>query len=632
MKWWKRLGERRRYLLSAMIFLIIMALGLMWFLEYRYFINSAFRTWSFAIGSPIPFLFNALLLFLAMMIIWAIVGKPGTAVGITWALIIVITYIHINKFYARGVPLLPEDFQLTDQTATLTKFVHFWSLAKMFIAVGIVTALTIGFNRIIAPKFGLVYKSKSKELSRKKLITQRLVIVAIAGLSLFGLTDFVRHNKGGRYEDIPFLGTHFTAWNQNKNYDDNGAILGFLYNLQKLKLETPEGYAENRIKDVKARYAAEAKKKNKTRKNPKNEDVSVVIILNESFYDPDTTFQGLKITDYYPYTGGEVLPVLHGLQKKNPSGQMYSLDYGGGTANIEFEALTGMTNYWIQAVPYTALLPKAGEVPSIANWLKQSEYQTTAIHPFTGGMYKRDIAIKHEGFDTFITSSEMDYTEHDGQSEYINDRSAYKQTLKALQEGSERQLISLTTMQNHTPYNPLNYDHTQFTIEVNDSDKDDNQRQERAEDLAIYYQSLHNSDQYLGEFIEEIDKMDKKVVVLFYGDHAAGLYSETNGSSIKNERDLSRVTPYFMHANYDAWTDDEKALPTTTPNCLVNTMLNKLNWQKSALYYLLDNVCEVEPILAETYLEESGLSGESVLEDYKLVTYDELGGRKYWSE
>ncbi|MCQ2571128.1 MAG: LTA synthase family protein, partial [Candidatus Saccharibacteria bacterium] len=336
-------------------------------------------------------------------------------------------------------------------------------------------------------------------------------------------------------------------------------------------------------------------------------------------------FQGKKFSDYYKIEGGDVLPELHKLQKKTSSGLMYSLDYGGGTANIEFEALTSLTNLWTNTVPYTALLPKAGEVPSIASMLKKQNYSTSAIHPFNGGMYKRNIALKNEGFDEFTTELEMDYKEHEGDSEYINDQSAYKQTLKALKDSDENQVIGLITMQNHTPYNESTYKEHKFKV-TGSKEIDEG----RTQSIETYLQTLHESDKYLGEFIGELEKLDKKVVVLYFGDHSAGLFDITNDSNEKEVRDLSRVTPYFIWANYDAGLSASKKLPTTTPNCMVNTMLNRLQWKKDPLYYLLDDVCSTEPILAATYLDEDNFKLTETLQDYQLLTYDILGGERYW--
>ena len=620
----KPLNNKQRYVVSSLLFLGVAAIVLTWFLEYRYFLNDMFRVWSFTIGSPLVFFFNAFILWLIMVFVWGLVGSPTITVGGTWVFIIILTYIHINKYYSRQTPILPEDFQLASEAHSLTKFVDPDSIVRLIIAIILVIALMVLFRRYVANRLNLVRNWKTDGFVQKNAIWMRLLIVVLAGGAFYVSTEFIRHHDGMRYEDIPVLGTHFTAWNQNRNYDDNGFILGFLYNFQKLKLDEPDIYSKDKIISIKNKYEAVAEEKNMNRKDVADNDVNVVIVLNESFYDPSVEFNGEKFEKYYPHTGGEILPNLRKIQQQYPSGLMYSLDYGGGTANIEFEALTGLTNYWTNTVPYTALIPKAGQIPSVAQMLKKNGYTTTAIHPFNGGMYKRNISLANEGFDTFITENEMDYKEHDGNSEYINDRSAYRQTLKVLKEGSGKQMIGLITMQNHTPYNADIYENTQFAVTNKGIDE------QKKSDISIYYQALHNSDQYLGEFIDELDKIDKKVVVLFFGDHSAGLFDDVNLHIDKNVRDLSRITPYFIYSNYDSGFRGKRSLATTTPNCMVNTMLNGLNWKKDSLYYLVDEVCINEPILTSAYLEGRQTGMPTVLDEYELVTYDILGGKKYW--
>lgn len=621
----KTWNKKARFVSVSLIFLAVFAIILTWFLEYRYFINDFSRAWDFVFGSPAVFFFSAFLLWLILVFFWALTGRPILSVGIVFTIIAVMTYIHISKFNSRGYPLLPEDFQLAGEATTLTKFVDIWSIIRLIIAIIIVCVLLAVFAHYCGEKYYLRYRGEKRQnFFFRHLLIIRGIFLAGSVFVFMSSTVFVRHNLGVRYEDI-FLGTRFTAWNQNRNYDENGFILGFLYNFQKLNLGAPEGYSEERIANVKEKYTIIAESENKKRKDPSKEKTSVVVILNESFYDPDVSFQGKKFSDYYKVSGGEVMPELHAIQKRAPHGLMYSLDYGGGTANIEFEALTSLTNFWTNTVPYTALIPKAGKVPSIASMLGKQDFSTIAIHPFNGGMYKRNIVLKNEGFSNFTTEIEMDYKDHDGNSEYINDRSAYQQVLKTLRESDDSQVIGLITMQNHTPYHESNYDHYDFGVE-SDPELPDN----RKISIPTYLQTLHESDKYLGEFIREIDKLDENVVVLFFGDHSAGLFDNVNNSEDKEVRDLVRVTPYFIYANYDAGLKANTTLPTTTPNCMSNTLLNKLSWQKDPIYYLVDDACREQPILATNFLDGKEFELTETLQDYQLLTYDILGGERYW--
>ncbi len=621
--------DRQKYCICSLLFLMVGAILLTWFLEYRYFVHDMWRTWNFIFSNPRPFLFNSLLMYLLLCVIWGLVGSAGTTVGASWVFLTILSYIHIAKYNSRGTPLLPEDFQLASEAHSLSKFVSIWTIVRLLLAIAIVITLTILFNKKLARRLHLTRPKRASNFVQKYCLGIRLAVLVIGMLGFYRASDFARHNDGSRYQDI-FLGTRFTAWNQNRNYDENGFILGFLYNLQKLQLEEPNGYDEAIISQIEKKYTKIASEKNTERAAIGDQNVSVVIILNESFFDPDFSFNGKSFTDYYPHDGGEVAPNLHRIQSQYPSGMMYTLDYGGGTANIEFETFTGLTNYWVNTVPYTALIPKSGKTPSIASMLKDEGYTTTAIHPFNGGMYKRNIALKNEGFDEFITELEMDFDEHDGNSEYINDRSAYQQVLKTLREGGDKQVVGLITMQNHTPYNYENYETHNFNLLDNEytTQLDESKRRE----IETYMQTIHSSDEYLGEFISELDQLEKKVVVLFYGDHSPGVYSLTNEHEEKEVRDLSRITPYFFYANYDAGFKNND-LPTTSPNCMINTMLNELGWQKNSRYYLLDDVCSAEPILAQTWVDGREFEDNAeLMRSYELLTYDILGGKKYWHD
>jgi len=622
---WLDFSSRKKYLFFAMVFLVLMAVALTWFLQYRYFINNSGAAWDFFFKRPLVFWYNALLMLVMLVFLTGLTRRPVVAAGVMWALIIALTFAHINKFNVRGFPLLPEDFALASEAASLVMFINMNALIRTAIAVVLVIGLTILVNRWVTRQFDL--KRRRKEYKywwrRWAMISRVLMVVVSVGLFV-QLTDFVRNHSGQKYEDIGWLNTQLVAWNQVRNYNFNGFILGFLYNMSKFELVEPEGYSEAKIAAIAKKYRKQAAIENVERVDLFEEDINVVIILNESFMDPAISYGGYSFRDYYPYEGGELLPTWRRMQAKYPSGYMYSIDYGGGTANIELEVITGLTNYWANTVPYTELIPRAGEIESLAWFLKDNGYRTTAIHPFNGAMYKRNIALRHFGYEQFITELEMGYAEKEGRSEYINDRSAYKELLDELNNSKRNQLITLITMQNHLPFHHDLYEETQFRI--TNMEIDEGKRKE----LETYYQMLHNSDRYLGEFLAELDGLEKKVVVLFFGDHAAGIFAQTNDSEIKEIRNLTRLMPYFVYTNYKAPGVKRKELPVTTPNCLGNTLLNVMAAQKPGLYYLLDEVCGEAPVLTHAWFGNESPEGTRALHDYELVTYDLLSGKKFW--
>ena len=59
------------------------------------------------------------------------------------------------------------------------------------------------------------------------------------------------------------------------------------------------------------------------------------------------------------------------------SGSMFSPEFGGMTANVEFEALTGFSNAFLPygSIPYQQYV--RGPVPSLATFFRSEGYETT---------------------------------------------------------------------------------------------------------------------------------------------------------------------------------------------------------------------------------------------------------------
>jgi phosphoglycerol transferase MdoB-like AlkP superfamily enzyme len=523
---------------------------------------------------------------------------------------------------AKGFPLLPEDFQLASEVESLSKFIDFGALFRTILAAILAVGLFSWYERGVRGYFKIT-KEKLGGFKERILVRGLLVLVSIG--IFIPATDFIRNHQGMRREDVGWLDAQFVAWNQVENYERNGFIIGFLYNLQSMKLEEPEGYSEEKIEEVKNELKALSVTTGcysiDQSCNYFNGKMNVIVVLNESFYDPEI------ISEYYPYEGGEILPNLHRVQKEYPSGTMYSQDIGGGTANIEFEILTGLSNYWSNSVPYTDVLSKKGATPSLASHFRDLGFETTAIHPFNGSMYKRDIVLKNFGFERFITKEDMPDAELEGGSEYIKDSEAYAEVVKVLRGGESGQFVTLITMQNHMPYAEINYEARDFK-----SLRDDLSDEERAK-IETYYQTLHTSDAYLGEFLAELDEVDEPTAVLFFGDHSTGLFRDVSESENKEVRNLSRMTPYFVYANFDLENEGGGAanLPMATPNCLPNTFLNTLGAaNKPDLFYLLDEVCAETPILSRFYYGDDAPKETAALRNYELINYDLLGGKRYF--
>ncbi len=611
----------------TVLFLIVMAIFFTWFIFWRQNMCDGDTTWDFVQNNPGVVTYSYLVVLALMAVMTAITWRPFFSMGLFFVIISIITFINMEKFRLRAAPLLPEEFMLAESVGNMTDFIDMAGVWRLVFGVIFVITGSVMAEFYVRKLVGQDLK-RLPWWSRTALIPR--VTFTMAGLAVLGgICRPVIHREDYAWID----GIDLVDWSQTENYEKNGFVIGFLYNLGGASAEEPEGYSERRILAIADKYRAE--KAADTSRLPWGEEIdNLIIILNETFYDPSL------LTEYYAHTGGDVTPNLHKIFRNYPSGYMYSTVYGGGTANVEFEVQTGLSNYWAMTTPYVNILPKLESLISPAQAGEIYDFSARGIHSYDKTMYKRHLAYRTMGYDELIGESEFTHTEKEAKSSVLNDRAIYQEVLDLLKDSDEPQVISTITMQNHAPYAQAGYETLDFQLL---------QREGDWWLIEHSFQSLHNSDEYLGEFIKALDKLDERTVVLWFGDHAMGTLDKYTQSEDKLDRDLAHITPYFVYANFEIespYTTQEVAkmnkkqglefstrgvdLPTTTPNCLLNTTYNLLNLEKPALFYLLDEVCTSTPILTQAYENGNRFKPTEALVEYELVNYDILYGEQYW--
>ncbi len=616
-----------RVLLSIML-LIAVAVALTWYIILQQNLGDAETAVEFITKKPTLFVYSCVVIFGLLAVLTAVTWRVFFSTGLMFCIVSVIMFINTQKFQLRAAPLLPEEFMLAGETGNLIQFVEVSEIYRMVFGVLFTMIGAILLEYYVRKVWG----RDPRKLPR----WQRWSIIPRITFSLVSITLLVcMVNPVMRRERPEWLkGFKMIAWSQTENYEENGFVIGFLYNLGKLEMSKPEDYSEEKIAEIAAKYQQQ-KSQDTERVNVSEVAENVVFIMNESFYDP------ALLTKYYAHGGGDVTPNLHALFRKYPSGYMYSPEYGGNTANVEFEGQTGLTNYWASTFPYVNIIPKRNSVISLANWTKDFGFDATAVHAYDGNMYKRHLTYPKLGLEDFRDESKMTYTDKDYSSTVINDQSVYNEVYDILKESDAPKTVVAVTMQNHAPYTQAEYPQHSFPLR----EQGDNWWS-----IESNFESLYYADKYLGEFIEKLDELDEKTVVVWFGDHAMGQLDAYIKSEDKHERDLAHLTPYFIYANFEIespYTVRETAalnaelgfdfskvagvnLPTTTPNCLTNTMYNILGVEKPAMGYLLDEVCSEVPVLALAYWDGSEPTASEALREYELVNYDILSGKAYW--
>ena len=465
---------------------------------------------------------------------------------------------------------------------------------------------------VVAGGCWAIYRSFKKD---KKFQAIRVITLFTTFFALIYISNF--NNPNNLLRKAYNKTALWIPYSQKMNYYNTGFIGGFLYNLKIDPMEKPKGYSEEKIKEITSHYQKLADEKNKT---ASEEQPNIIYVMSESFSDP-SRLNGVEIT-------GDPLADYYVVADQTYSGQMLSQNYGGGTANIEFEALTGFSMGLFNAqltTPYTMLVPKMNQLPSIVSTLKDQNYHTTAIHPYNTSMYKRKDVYEVLGFDEFISENTMTYTDTIEDNPYISDASAYQEVMDLLKEDDPPQFIHLVTMQTHMPYDGK-YQQLEYTAKTEDNSG--------ISSLENYLQDISYSSQSLKAFTEELKKLSRRTLVVFWGDHLPGIYSDTIQNS--NEKHTLHETQFLM---FDSQGELEKTeAPVTSPFYFAADLMNQTNQQTTGFYQLLLALQNELPAFErELYYQEGQWHREAQLnkkqaelyQAYEMIQYDIVSGEKY---
>lgn len=439
-------------------------------------------------------------------------------------------------------------------------------------------------------------------------------------------------------------------WNAIGDAQANNPATTFL-SLSKVKaMDKPGNYSQKTMESLAKKYTQEAKTINQTRTGELT-DNTVIMILSETFSDP-TRVPGVSFSL-------DPIPNIRNIKNTTTSGLMLSPGYGGGTANIEYQALTGLNlaNFNDSLiVPYQQLVPNQNDPYSFNQiWMKKyGKNASTAVHPFQQSMYLRNINYRKFGFSYLYTLDSKIPLKHTGcidRSPYVSDSEAYQSILDLLdrqQDSKSSQFLQLVTMQNHMPYGDY-YDNNEFSDANISEDLSDGERW----NINTYTKGINWTDQETADFLNQLDQMDKPITVIFYGDHLPGIYDTADMD--KNNKTVLHETDYFIWSTSASSSHGTKVNPTTTAytssNYFMPLAAEHMNAKVSPYLAMLTELQQEVPAMSRvigtnggigqgkaTYLDHDGndikvtaLSAKAkrLLKDYKLVQYDQTVGKNY---
>ncbi|MBO1304947.1 sulfatase-like hydrolase/transferase [Enterococcus sp. 669A] len=513
-------------------------------------------------------------------------------------LIVGIGIADFLKMKYRSEPIYPDDLKMVGEFGMIRDIVG-WPLFIGFLLLLILgTAMTI---------FSLY---RSRKLSKRKQII-RLATLVISTLGLVYISHF--NNPDNLLRKAYNKTALWIPYSQQMNYYNTGFMGGFLYNLRVEPMEEPAGYSREAIKKITEKYNSEVKQETS------EETPNIVYIMNESFSDP-SRLEGIQIN------GGDPLADYRSIADETYSGQMLSQNYGGGTANIEFEALTSFSMEPFNpqmTTPYTMLVPKMEQIPSLVSLLKERNYRTTAIHPYNTSMYKRKDVYDVFGFDQFLDEDTMEHTDKQENNEYISDASAYEEIWDLLDQKSP-QFVHLVTMQTHMPYDG------KYSVNDFQAFGDNNGS------VNNYLQDIYYASQSLKAFLEKLDTLDQRTLVVFWGDHLPGIYNDT--IQIENAGHTLHETEFFLYDNKHQLKNQDQQGVVTSPFYFTPDLFSQAGLQTTGFHQLLLALQEEIPAFEKGMYYQSGQWGETVrlnqaqekiYQDYQMIQYDVTAGEQY---
>ena len=331
------------------------------------------------------------------------------------------------------------------------------------------------------------------------------------------------------------------------------------------------------------------------------ESPNIVVVMDESFSDLTSYLEGYE-------TSTDPMPFVRSLmQQENViSGTCaVSSDMGTGTANSEFEFLTGNSMAYFKGnTPYVQFIDT--ETPSLASELAGRGYRTQAMHAYERAGYNRVKVYDRFGFQQYKGIEDFD-VDIDVARGYPTDETNYRQLIKDFEEnrGGTPQFLFNITMQNHGGYYASDYEWPVRVHEVAPVESYD-------DSVIAYESSVRMADDALRQLISYLETVDEPTVLLFFGDHEPRLsnefysswFTDENGLDLETTAQLHK-TPFFIWGNYVLNTDAAAKGSTVSLNYLSTVLFQAAGIKLSPYQEYLADLRMEHPVITARYFTDA---------------------------
>ena len=432
--------------------------------------------WTYMTGKPLVFAYNAGLIFTTSLIVYLFRRRTfwRVLVSIFWLLLGIINGVILAN---RVTPFTGPDLHLlTDGMAVLNKYLPSWGVVVALIVLGVLVLILLSLL-VKGPK----YQRKVK--FRYDLLLVVVGIAAFVGITQLALEKRVLSNYFG---NIAFA------------YEDYGYPYCLGVTIFNTGISCPRDYSEEEIERI------EKTEDNLPATNEKNQP-NILFLQLESFFDP-TLVNYLKISE-------DPIPTFRKLMKES-SGYYKVPAVGAGTANTEFESITGMSLHYFGPgeYPYKSIL-KETTCESAPYVLKNLGYSTHAVHNNEANFYGRRSIFPNLGFDTFTSAEYMAEENDKNPLGWTKDEVLTDEIIKCLDSTEGPDYVYTISTQGHGAYPEEQLiDDPEITVTGAATEAQNNQ-------WEYYCNEIHEMDKFVKELTDALADYPEDVILVMYGDH-----------------------------------------------------------------------------------------------------------------
>lgn len=527
--------------------------------------HSLFEAWDYLVGTPKVFLFNSFLIFVTFSLVYLVRRRVFVRILISvfWLFLGVcngyLLFKRVTPFNAQDLKVLSDALELTGN--------YFNSFELVLMGIGIFALVVWMIS---------MWRRGGQYTGKMHRIISLLGVVFWVGAYIVLMNVAIDKRVVSNYfGNIAFA------------YEDYGFPYCFTASIFETGISQPAGYSEKAMAKISKNGEITKSETGRAKKDLPN----ILFVQLESYFDP-TEVEGLKFS-------ADPTPNLRKMSEKYSSGYLKVPSLGAGTANTEFEILTGMSMRFFGPgeYPYKTYV-KSNVLESAATALEKLGYGAEAVHNNGGNFYSRAHVFNNMGFDHFTSKEFMNILQTTPKG-WATDDILLPNILDSMNTTKQQDFVFTISVQGHGEYPTVKMlDNPEIKVSgVEDEGKRNS--------WEYYVNEVHEMDKFAGNLVKALKERGEPTVVVFYGDHLP-----TMGLRAKDLK-----SKYLYNTNYVIW--DNIGLKKEDRNV--------------ASYQIMADVFDRLDIHSGTVFNyhQERRKTKNYLSDLEMLQYDILYGKQY---